>query len=56
MASHQTDMDGFKLNLFLLPYAPLEPMVINFTFHRADSPCIHYLYICKGMKHGIQLA
>ena len=31
MNLHQTDIDGFKLDPFLLPYGPLEPMVINFT-------------------------
>ena len=31
MPFHQTDVDGFKLDLFLLLYGPLEPMVINFT-------------------------
>ena len=31
MPLHQTDIDGFKLDLYLLPYGPLEPMVINFT-------------------------
>ena len=31
MPSHQTDVDGFKSDLFLLSYGPLEPMVINFT-------------------------
>ena len=29
---HQTDIDRFKSDLFLLPYGPLEPMVINFTW------------------------
>ena len=31
MAFDQTDIDGFKSDLFLLPYGPLEPIVINFT-------------------------
>ena len=31
MPSHQTDVNGFKSDLFLFPYGPLEPMVINFT-------------------------
>ena len=31
MPLHQMDIDGFKSNLFLLLYGPLEPMVINFT-------------------------
>ena len=31
MPLHQTDIDGFKLELFLFLYDPLEPMVINFT-------------------------
>ena len=31
MPLHQTDIDGFKSDLFLLPYGPLEPTVINFT-------------------------
>ena len=31
MPLHQTDINGFKSDLFLLPYGPLEPMVINFT-------------------------
>ena len=35
MPLHPTDIDGFKLDLFLIFYNPLEPMVINFTcdFH-----------------------
>ena len=31
MALHQRDTDGFKSDLFLLPYGPLESIVINFT-------------------------
>ena len=31
MHLHQMDIDGFKSDFFLLPYGPLEPMVINFT-------------------------
>ena len=31
MPLHKTDIDGFKSDLYLLPYGPLEPMVINFT-------------------------
>ena len=31
MPLHQMDIYGFKSDLFLLPYGPLEPMVINFT-------------------------
>ena len=31
MPSHRRDVDGFKSGLFLLPYGPLEPMVITFT-------------------------
>ena len=30
MPLHQTDINGFKSDLYLLPYGPLEPMVINF--------------------------
>ena len=30
-ALHQTDINGFKSDLYLLPYGLLEPMVINFT-------------------------
>ena len=31
MPLHQMDIDGFKLDFFLLPYGQLEPTVINFT-------------------------
>ena len=31
MPLHQTDINGFKSDLYLLLYGPLEPMVINFT-------------------------
>ena len=31
MPLHQTDIVGFKSALLILPYGPLEPMVINFT-------------------------
>ena len=31
MPSHQTDVNGFKSDLFLLPFGPLESMVVNFT-------------------------
>ena len=31
MPLYQTDINGFKSDLYLLPYGPLEPMVINFT-------------------------
>ena len=31
MHLHQTDINGFKSDLYLLLYGPLEPMVINFT-------------------------
>ena len=31
MPLHQTDINEFKSDLYLLPYSPLEPMVINFT-------------------------
>ena len=30
-AKNQTDIDGFKSDLYFLWYGPLEPMVINFT-------------------------
>ena len=51
MPSHRTDVNGFKSDLFLLPYGPLAPMVITFTcnlslalflsaFLRADPPCL----------------
>ena len=33
MALYYTDIDGFKSDLFLLLYGPLEPIVINFTCH-----------------------
>ena len=52
MPSYRTDVDGFKLGLFLLLYGPLAPMVIMLTcdlllalflsaFRRADPPPEH---------------
>ena len=51
------DIDGFKSALFLLPYSPLEPMVINFTcdfhwyaFRRADPPWSSLYVLLKKIK------
>ena len=49
MPVHQMDVDGFKSDLFLLSYGPLEPMVINLTCARrtASGPPWVNVYVAR---------
>ena len=49
MPLHQTDIDAFKLDHYLLPYGPLEPMVINFT---CDLSLVGIPPRCSPLKYG----
>ena len=58
MPLHQTDINGFKSDLFLLPYGPLKPMVISFThaifhwyaFRCTDPPLIYISKLTDNVR------